>query len=103
MSGLCCAICDMKFTHTGGLIAHSIIHKYVPTKLSSVVWQLAEIDEDNKEVAWCLIKGRDVCTKPIRCGGINGRNYSTTIVKKHFEKYHPNELANAEKKMQVQG
>ena len=21
----------MKFTHTGGLIAHSIIHKYVPT------------------------------------------------------------------------
>ena len=78
------------------------------SKLSSVVWQLAEIDEDNKEVAWCLIKGRDVCTKPIRCGGINGRNYSITIVKKHFEKYHPekyhpNELANAEKKMQVRG
>ena len=69
------------------------------SKLSSVVWQLAKIDEDNKEVAWCLIKGRDECTKPIRRGGSNARNYSTGIVKRHFKKYHPTELANAEKKL----
>ena len=69
------------------------------SKLSSVVWQLAKIDEDNKEVAWCLIKGRDECTKPIRRGGSNARNYSTGIVKRHFKKYHPTELANAEKKI----
>ena len=69
-------------------------------KLSSVVWQLAKIDEDNKELAWCLIKGRDECTRPIRRGGTNARNFSTGIVKRHFEKYHPKELANAEKKIQ---
>ena len=70
------------------------------SKLSSVVWQLAKIDEDNKELAWCLIKDRNECTKPIRRGGTNARNFSTGIVKRHFEKYHPKELANAEKKIQ---
>ena len=83
-----------------GPFKHSQSHSVytMSSKLSSVVWQLAKIDEDNKELAWCLIKDRNECTKPIRRGGTNARNFSTGIVKRHFEKYHPKELANAQKK-----
>ena len=70
------------------------------SKRSSVVWKLAKIDENNTEVVWCLIKDRDECNKPIRRGGTDPRKYSTGIVRRHFERHHPKELAKAEKELQ---
>ena len=70
------------------------------SKLKSVVWKLAKIDENNTEVVYCLIKDRDECNKPIRRGGNNPRNYSTSIVRRHFVRHHPKELAKAEKELQ---
>ena len=68
------------------------------SNLQSAVWDLARIDEQDYKLAWCKIKTRDECKKPIRRGGKKVKNFSTSVVKRHFEKYHPEELARAEKR-----
>ena len=55
----------------------------------SAVWLVATVDENDKSIAWCNIKNRDECMKPIKRGGTNARYYSTSIIKRHFERYHP--------------
>ena len=94
----CSPVLHSPLTHSQFCNVYSLYT--MSSKRSSVVWQLAKIDEDNTEVVWCLIKDRDECNKPIRRGGNNPRNYSTSIVRRHFVRHHPKELAKAEKELQ---
>ena len=55
----------------------------------SVVWDVAALDANDSTIAWCTIQSRDECKNPIKRGGKKARNYSTSTVKRHFEKYHP--------------
>ena len=65
---------------------------------NSAVWLLAKKDQENEEIAWCTINNHDDCKEPIHLGGIIGRMFSTAIIRRHLFKYHPEELAAADKK-----
>ena len=64
----------------------------------SAVWDLARVDEVDKGIVWCVIKDRPECLIPIRRGGSSSRNFSTTTVKRHFQKFHDHLLKDAESK-----
>ncbi len=50
----------------------------------SAVWSVATVDKDDNSIVWCNIKNRDECKKPIKRGGTNSRNYSTTVIKRQY-------------------
>ena len=79
-----------KFIH--GLTDSRLIMDYFK---KSVVWQLVRKDEENEDLVWCKINNCEECKQPIRRSGNIPKMYSTAIIRNHFSKYHPEELAAA--------
>ena len=58
-------------------------------KNRSVVWDMAVIDDNDPSIAWCKIRNNKKCQNPLSRGGKVKSKFTTSIVKRHFEKYHP--------------
>ena len=55
------AVATLCYENVGHVLALVIMAKWANTSsaTSSVVWQLAKVDEEKKEIAWCTINNRD--------------------------------------------